>query len=343
MKIAIYGYYNYQNAGDEAFKLVFTKILSGHEITFFNTGSLPNYEKQFDVLILGGGNVLGSYFFKPLIGRNWLNCPEKYAIGVGLSDSYGLEALDQFNFKKILVRNFSEIEKFNSSNTVEFVPDIVFALYKDNNLFNFETSLPEISKEYKKEKTIGFILSLEYFPEFNLDDKFEEYYRFDKSISSLSNAIENLRLTYNISLIAISSDPYHYDEIYSRLLYRACPNAWKNVAIINTLGDPETSLSIIKKHDCIISMKYHGLVFSMISDVPAINISRNIKNNDLMNHAGLEKFNVALLNDDFNAEHFKGLVEEAIATQDNFVKITQNYHNESLEKLNSLSMLAKAL
>jgi polysaccharide pyruvyl transferase WcaK-like protein len=81
----------------------------------------------------------------------------------------------------------------------------------------------------------------------------------------------------------------------------------------------------------------------MISDVPTINISRNIKNNDLMNHAGLEKFNVELLNDDFSAEHFKGLVEEAIATKDNFVKITQNYHDESLEKLNNLSMLAKAL
>lgn len=339
MKIAIYGYYGHQNAGDEAFKIVFKEIFRGHELSFFSPSTLPVYENQFDRLVLGGGNVLGGYFLGDLINKNWNSCPENYAIGVGLSDSAGLEIFKKLNFKKILLRNISEVEKFSGADNVGFVPDLVFSLYQNQNLLPLDFPLPEINSEYKKDKSICFILSLEYFPEFQRDDKFEAYFEFDKSISALSNAIENLRVTYNISLLAISSDPYHYDEIYSRLLYRACPNAWKNVAIINTRGDPEASLSIIKKHDCVISMKYHGLVFGMISDVPIINISQNIKNNDLMTHAELSDYNFNILSESFDNAIFINKVNESMLVKSNISDKVLKYSQEVSAALGDCKVL----
>lgn len=309
-KIAIYGYYGHNNAGDEAFKLVFAKHFRGRDMVFFGPSDIPNFEDQYDVIVLGGGNVLGEYFLEPLISRGWINCPIRLAMGVGLSDSSGLELTRQMNFSLVGVRNSSELVKLSDLSGVIAIPDLVFGL--DGSQFAC-AEVPAIKIEYKKNRSIGIVVSMEYFPEMNDGERFEKYLSLDRSIELLSSFVEKIRTQYNVFIAVISSDIYHYDEVYARLLYRACPNAWKNVAIFNCNGDAETAIASMKNYEAVISMKFHGLVFGILSGCPVINISQNIKNRDLINDLGLEDLTFDLLGRDSMAEDLVELVGKAVA------------------------------
>lgn len=282
MKIAILGYYGHKNAGDEAFKDVFKRYLTEHNIEFYSPSTLPLFDPSYECLILGGGNVLGSYFLLPILERGWLNVPRKYAIGVGLSDAYGLEKIGDFNFNLLAIRNKSEFDKLSKFNYACFVPDLVFSQYGSFNQTRFSSGITLVDSQVEKKRSIAIIPSLEYFPEHFGTFSDSTYKDFDTSIKNLSTFVQEIIHDWNINLFAISSDPYHYDEIYSRLLYRACPDAWRNVNVINTHGDPIKTIELLSENEIVMSMKYHGLVFGLLNNSKIINISRNIKNIDLM-------------------------------------------------------------
>lgn len=336
MKIAILGYYGHKNAGDEAFKIVFELFLACHELHFFSPNDLPYYENQFDLLILGGGNVLGEYFLSPLFSRGWSEC-KKYAVGVGLSDEKGVYLAKEAGFNKIFVRNHSELSKLSICSEINFIPDIVFSLMSKSNQTKTTALMPIINPSYDKGKSIAFVVSLEYFPEFNRVRREHAYREFDQSIKILSETISLLQLKFNISLIVISSDIYHYDEIYARLLFRACEHAWKNVSIVNCNGNPDMSIAFFKGHECILSMKYHGLIFSMINSIPAINISANIKNKDLMDYAGLSKFSVDILDKKLKATELSAIIDDSIKEASLYHRISEQFSINVEKQLSQFS------
>jgi hypothetical protein len=295
MKTYIYGYYGHENAGDEAFKLVFNNFLDG-ELIYVGTGNIPKFSGGKCRLIIGGGNLVGRYFIERLLDLGWDQCKDIYLCGIGLSDDFGLSLLKNLNPKEIWVRNLSELDKFKEAGfSAKFIPDIVLSV----NSFREKQLSPlfdnYIFHEKSDKPSIAFVLSLEYLPAFDGTSSEMSFSNFEKGLVALGSLIEKLRLDYNIFLVSLSSDPYHYDETYSRLLYRLMPNAYKNVGIVNFHGDPELAIDFLANMKCVYSMKYHGLVFSLISNTPVVNISNNIKNNDLMSLYGLDEFNVPLI------------------------------------------------
>lgn len=60
MKIAIFGYYNALNAGDDRIQYCITRLLKGHQIVFLPHYVLPPraYLQSFDWILIGGGGLV---------------------------------------------------------------------------------------------------------------------------------------------------------------------------------------------------------------------------------------------------------------------------------------------
>lgn len=309
--IAIFGYYGFENAGDEAFKAVFSRHLQAHSISFFSPSTIPQFEPHYDVIIIGGGNVCGDYFFGKLIEKDWQNCQRVDLIGVGLSDSTWIKYLEIFrsNIKNILVRNKSELEKFVVSGfSAEYIPDIVYSLGMSC----------EKKSNFLRPK-VAIINSLEYFPMFSASTDINDLIKLKEVIINLIFLIGRLGQRYDVDLISISRDNAHYDAVFQRILYRSIPEAWRFCRVIDDLPLNESLIGELSEYSCVFSMKYHGLVFAALAGVPFLNLSENIKNNDLMSLYGLNEYNINLQNK-IDAELIFEKMETRIqATTDQYV------------------------
>jgi polysaccharide pyruvyl transferase WcaK-like protein len=287
-KILIYGYYGHSNVGDESFVFVFNQFLSENfDIEYRSPSTIQEFSNDYHALIIGGGNLLGEYFLGRLFDLGWINHPNVYVIGCGLSDNSGLQLISQFNIKYISIRNISEIVKVKPFfPEVVSIPDIVIAL-----------DVPKSSNKcndilYNNKKNVGFILSFEYFPNISHSLTFEEYSKFSFSLSNLSKIINKFYRDWNVYLISMSNDPSHYDEAISWIMYRQIDEAYVNTKVINKGNSPYETIEFISQLDHLYSMKYHGIIFGLITEIKTFNLSQNIKNTDIMSLFELNDCNI---------------------------------------------------
>ena len=129
MKILLYGYYDQGNFGDNLFKFIFQKFFDENKIDYiiFNPKTLStNEDHQFDLIFLGGGEIINEYFLLPLfkyIANNNLNTVPIYGASIGCNSK-----LHYINFidKCIFRNNLSIINEINYF----YDNDIVFGLKK---------------------------------------------------------------------------------------------------------------------------------------------------------------------------------------------------------------------
>ncbi len=153
MKIAIFGYYNQNNTGDDLFRCVFEYIFKDHDVVFIKPGNavddMRNFLDKFDVFICGGGDVFTDYFmhrvvfFKELYENTYGEYLPCYAFSVGFSSADSIvenrsHYVDIFDY--VIVRNKHDynILKPRLGSHVDYCPDIVLMLNKiitfnDNN------------------------------------------------------------------------------------------------------------------------------------------------------------------------------------------------------------------
>lgn len=284
----MYGYYGHSNVGDEAFKCVFNQFLSeAFEVEYKSPSNIQEFSLDYHALIIGGGNLLGGYFLGRLVEMGWTKHPNIYIVGCGLADELGLILLTQFSVKYISIRNSSEINKLKPLfPDVVLTPDIVFSLHPPEKNYDHPDIVANVNKN------VGFILSLEYFPNIGESINFEDYSKFNSVQNNLTKIIKRVYSDWNVYLISISNDISHYDEAVSRLLYRSIENGYKNVKVINKGNSPLEAMTFIAQLDHLYSMKFHGLVFGLNSCIKTINISENIKNYDLFSDFSLLNYNI---------------------------------------------------
>ena len=98
----IYGYYSKFNCGDDAFKIVFKEYFknnnkNNHKIDFYNPSNINNLFSYFyDEIIIGGGDIVNSYFINPLLKFNITNIPIK-AISIGIPYLDNIHYLNYFD------------------------------------------------------------------------------------------------------------------------------------------------------------------------------------------------------------------------------------------------------
>lgn len=294
MKISIVGWFGMNNVGDDAFQVVFSELLSEHEIEFIRP---PQTCNSPDIVILGGGAVASPFYLKILP-----DCP-RYALGIDIAYKSEIDLLATANFKDVYVRNNTDvaemIEKMGCP--VLGIPDLAFLM---------KPSGQDILSKYKKfpaKKTLGVLVTDYVNPAIDrsIGEFSERAYSFILAMADELDGLANAG--YEIILIPCSTGGYGDDRRIN--LDLAAFMKSRPISIFDTLG-PQDMIDLIADLDVTICQRFHAHIFSIIAGTPFVSIdfTRKVKllleENQMLHHSGAKfegnKFNVSNLRDTFD-------------------------------------------
>lgn len=264
MKYNIIGWYGRQNCGDEAFKLAFPILLRDEELKFSES------EDQTRLNILGGGDVIKPYYLDKLKGPF-------YIIGTGLGYESEVALLRGKDVKKAFFRNRQDAFLARVAGVpAEYIPDIVFALKP------YEKSLPE------KKKAIvvlnGAIIPRNSHTD-NAEIAYAEYFMW-----SLARSLKELSQWYDIEFLPFSDDRNNNDNITH---LNVVSRAGLESKIYEKPCSPEETMQKIANAHLVVTMKFHGVIFSVLNGTPFINVGFSRKCHQFCKEEGLEKLSIA--------------------------------------------------
>jgi polysaccharide pyruvyl transferase WcaK-like protein len=273
MRINILGWYNRGNCGDEAFKLAFKKIFPTEELNF-QTPDGPILPA--DKYILGGGDVINPYYI------DWINeymiqhpgvMKEFYVVGAGLGYQSELSLLHKLRPKKVWFRNLEDVYYAESQGfSADWTPDLVFNLQP-------EDLEPYVTTDYRtseKKKLMGVFLTDHVNQSYGRGDKTKESHYAEYLKWELAESLDYLAEWYKILFIPLSHGTYAWDtrmnmEVLARMKY-----ASKQILIQEDIN-PADMIGLVSKLDMVVSMKFHGIVFPMLTKTPFVNIGLSRK------------------------------------------------------------------
>ena len=270
MKVNIIGWYDKNNCGDESFKYVFNDIFKGNEI-FYTTQEII---EDCDYYILGGGDVVKKFYLESIPNDKRFMC-----IGVGLGYESESLLLKEKNVSIVYTRNKEDVEILKSIGIEsKYTPDIVFNLQKPNTINEkLESDLPKL----------GILLTDHANPSVvNTNQKELSYNEFFKW--ELAESLDELSKYYKIYFISLSDYYYAYDEKMSLDTQTRMKNGYKSILLKETKS-PLRTMDIIQQMDIVITMKFHGIIFSTICNTPFINIGLSRKTNKFCEENGLSE------------------------------------------------------
>lgn len=248
-KVAILGWYGEKNVGDETFRQVFQQQLSGHELACVQ--KLGHAPFKPDHVIFGGGGVVCDWYFKGLTKEQPL-----YAMGVDLdTDGPRYDQWTSYNFQKLYCRSQLYTRDLrNRHKPVEYLPDIAFAL-------NYQLApIPERPKK----RRIAITLT-------------NELLRYPKALDAVHGLIDRFDEGWEVSFVTFYDGAKDADrDVHAAVLAKISPSA--QIFQYNDYQDPAAILSLLSGMDLVLTMRFHGVIFSTMVGVPFISLSTVGKN-----------------------------------------------------------------
>lgn len=279
-KILHIGYFNEYNCGDDAFvkafKYLHYKYYPNYRLSF---RTWLNENEKYDMITLGGGDVLNEYFIKTLEKNKTL---EVNAVSVGVPYQSYFDKLDRF--KSLCIRNSRDLEilqKYYPEKQIVYFPDLAFLLKRFIKL-----------QDYNFDKTrfkIGLCLTRTFFhPKY-----VSEYISFVKTIVKLINNL--LEKGYQIYLIPFGINKTKFKE-NDIILIKHLKSFFVNdndVINVTTLDfyDRENYVTItynlLNNVDFCICSRFHAHIFNTSLGKPFVSYTSSRKCKEYMKEMGL--------------------------------------------------------
>lgn len=270
--ITIFGWYGRGNLGDEAFKSAFGEMFAGMEFKFIsNNDPVPSE----GVLILGGGDVVKSFYLNKIPADR-----PYYALGVGCSYPDDISLLGK-NCQGVYFRNLADFHAAQANGMNAFVcPDMAFSLPIDPSPAK-DPTVPQVGKKKMAVLLSNSIVQPGISSDQMSDVSYQEYMKWE-----LAKALDYLSEFYQINFIPLSHERFAYDigmhyDVSSRMEKGADQVIW------NQPIDPYQALSHIKDYDLVVTMKFHGMIFSAMMGIPFVNIGLTRKTSLFCQENGL--------------------------------------------------------
>ena len=295
MRIAVFGWYGHENAGDERIKYClgkFLKELGGiNEVNFFDLhenaikGKISTFDEYDLVIIGGGGLILSQHNYHEFIrGINTKlmtvgvsvetelkGNPEKFAKAL-IEKSLVFLVRDQGSYDKLKYMDLNNKVKVSSDLTFLEPYDLTQPSLRDKVGINL---LPLPLKNNFSKLNVSFISFLQ---------KYLEYFKlyqpkvvcFNEAIKRLSVEFELLPIPFYCYSNNTNNSNLHKNDVeFLKQYFPAVPNTFNHHEL--------------DKCKIFISMRFHGAIFSVQKGIPVITFSIFPKHINFMKELGLEK------------------------------------------------------
>lgn len=303
MTIYFLGWYGRRNSGDETFKLVHKAMFPSDNIKWITDSEIPPL-KQSDVVVLGCGDVMRDFYIQRM--------PEStrfFVFGVGLDGKSDSDVAISLRDRIIAgwFRNRTDVDYLVSQGVNAFyTPDVVFQLKRDVNSNWKNRQIKE------KKKMICF---------FSNNNSQHSLYSSDLNgfISSIvlkrniASSLDAIADYYDFIFFPLSKDWNDYDisfgtDVFSMMKRR------DTVEIIEEQLGFHDIISMIEESDIVLTMKFHGIIYSILAETSFVNIGLSDKTQKVCEENGLSAISIApdTLNKDVFLKKLKKAEDEAI-------------------------------
>jgi len=288
----VIGWYRRGNCGDDAFVEAFQSLLPGSELTF----ATPNMTElrgangvvvpaHFDRVILGGGDVIKDYYLRQV--------PKDVAldiVGCGVGYESEMKQLADRRVGRVLLRNQADVTLASKAGVAaRYVPDICFGIPPEK--WQERGAASNIYRGGRK-KRLGVILSAHPQSGTGQPKQGESAY-FDYLQWELASTLDHLVPYYSVHWISFSVDPDAWDEGVGYLVRRKMQNRGDQFFAAYEADRPLDQLALLSKMDLVLTMKFHGAIFSAIAGVPFISMGLTRKLTQFCEQEDLTDFLVA--------------------------------------------------
>ncbi len=325
-KITVLGWYGKKNIGDESYKLTFPKLFNNCEFTF--TDDLK--ENGSDEYVLGGGDVLSEELINKITS---LNKPCRI-ISVSANDKIDPAQINKF--ESVFVRDNQSLEILKQKNiSSNYLPDLAFALTpnKENGKKLIDTAFKD-QKRHRYERIVvvvlnGYLLD-------NYEDNFDvrRFLNFQKLAFNLSHMMDSVNASF---LFVPFGQDMPWDDRAANIAVLQKTKFWKKNAMIYSEDNVQNVLDIIAASDATISTRLHSTIFSIVGNVPFLDITHNHKNKWLLDTLNLNDFSVSYV--DFDELKSKEKLNDLINNKDKYANLFSTISGEQKEKLSKVKDL----
>lgn len=286
MGVTFIGWYGRDNCGDEAFKDVHRKIFPDQKLNWICD---EDPENQSDAkFVLGAGDVFLDYYLKSIPETS-----DFWVYGVGIGGDRGFDRILKYKdrIRGIWLRNAKDVAVLNGLGMqAQYTPDIVF-------------NLREEARAQRRRSDGGFkkmyvILSNNLYQDAHRLNSIRITSYLDYFKHELAQTLNGLSKFYQIIFLPFSMDPNDFDpgfcaDIFSLMnKYNRPESGEPAVRIIRQTPSPLEVMQMLGDADLILSMKFHGLIFSTLLGVPFVNIGISRKNQMFCSDNGLDHISI---------------------------------------------------
>jgi hypothetical protein len=332
------GYYHRSNLGDDIFYYLFKSILNdickNIKYKLVSLDDLKILPVDTQIIILGGGEILNSYFLQKLekLCENFRGKIIAYSCELPQGDLIPqINIIDYF-----VVRNKNDqikLSKHFNLNTdnkyIFYYPDLVTSL-SIKTCKEDKITLPKINK-------ITFCLARSIYPNNNnYQNYLNQTVKFIEYLTT-NNYIVNL-FPFNSSLCNNESDLFLNNDIFNLCIQskinvnNIIPNfTWNEEDKINNC------IEVFNDSDLIICSRYHAHIMSLITKKPFISISHTKKTFDLVNEFKLDKYMIRPEMDSTNKPinlDYKLLINKFVEIKKDYLDVINTINQHKFPNLN---------
>lgn len=261
--VLVLGFYDRFNLGDEAYKqaipLAFDRARAN--FTFACMDDVITVPAEVDIVIVGGGDVINSYFmerFQKLLSKsNYSGRVYAYSVGVPYEDDAKYACM----FDHMFVRSTADrdvIVRHIGSKNVTVMMDATFALPVPKSVVPSGTDA---------RLHIGLCLAQ---PAFHGNTN--ESYMLKSVVDAIETMKTSSRSTVHVHLLSFntSQDPGESDIELNTKLFQMLTQQGLPATNHRTVDDPAKMIKLIGGMRVMVCMRYHSLVFSLMCKRPTI-------------------------------------------------------------------------
>jgi polysaccharide pyruvyl transferase WcaK-like protein len=319
MNILFLGYYNHNNMGDDYFEFIFQKMFINYNIYFIDPNDLKIINKNIDILVCGGGDIINDYFMNKIVSLKYdyeeTNNKKllTYAISVGITYKLSIyqdkvHYLDIFDY--FIVRNKTDANILLSrydQQYVKYIPDIVHLI---------PYYVQGKTKIKNKNKPVIGIFLTETISNNGLNTN------YDLEVNNFVKLIENLPKNYDIHLVPfnIGMNVSENDSVLNYKIYNLLSENTKKRVFLKIFNLEELLYTFIDKIYTVgLCMRYHSHILSYTYKIPFISISMTNKTLEYMKDMNITKYFINYAtNPLFDIDLVINLIDQAINDQEYF-------------------------